>query len=197
MTILSSVLMLLTGLIALLSVFTQILAGSRGRPLLISGRDFSSYVCLSTAGLALFLVGWARVGFGPTPWMVLAVGPWMVGMIRLVQMHRSARFAPRACECCGFSMVRMTEGERFLSRRQRIEEKLHARHYDLWVCTCGHREMYVYPGTSGTLFRRCPACAVSAVYDISQTVTAEGVFVEHRCAACDTHFKFMGPPEVF
>lgn len=115
----------------------------------------------------------------------LAAG-WMIAMIRLVQLYRSARHTPRCCEECGFKMVRMGRGERFLTKAQVIEEKLQSREYDLWVCTCGHRELFVYAGKRSTVFQKCTTCSVTAMYGVRQVATVDGIYLDTHCAACDT-----------
>jgi hypothetical protein len=177
--------MMLTGVITLLSVTAQILSATRGRALLITLTDMMTYVCLSTAGMGLFASGLAKIFHGGHWWMAVPIVAWTILMIRLVSIYRGSRFAPRRCRCCGFVMVRLSEEERFLSKQQKIEEKLRSREYDLWVCTCGHREMYRYNGKQGLHFKKCPSCAVHAVYATRETITPKGIYIDTHCAFCD------------
>lgn len=181
--------MVLTGLATLFSVATQVTSGLRGRPLLIKATDFITYVCLSTAGIGFFLSGMASLFHGGRWWMAIPAVVWGLGITRLFQMYKNARYSPRCCEACGFSMVRMGRGERFLNKAQKIEEKLLSREYDLWVCTCGHRQLFVYPGVRGALFQKCRTCSVTAAYGVKETVTPQGIYIDTHCAACDSHVQ--------
>jgi hypothetical protein len=184
MWVILSILMMLTGVVTLLSVAAQIVSATRGRALLITMTDMMTYVCLSMAGMGLLVSGLAKIFHGAPLWIAVPVAAWLVLMGRLVLTYRNARFAPRKCRCCGFGMVRL-EGERFLNKTQKFEEKLKSREYDLWVCTCGHREIYRYGGRQELHFKKCPSCAVHAVYATRETVTPQGIYIDTHCAFCD------------
>lgn len=124
--------------------------------------------------------------------LVFGAGGLVIAAIRY--WANTFRYKPRVCPKCSQLMSRISDPKdefRFFNSAQAFEEKLEARDFDVWTCTCGTVKIDEYEGRQSSKFHRCKRCAVRAEFLSSHarvrepTYEAAGLEKNHyKCMAC-------------
>ena len=89
--------------------------------------------------------------FFPLLWVVFSFVLWTM---------RRMRNEKRICSRCQSKMHKMSEKEEdaYLDSTQQVEERLHTRDYDVWVCSCGMVSIENYRGRKYDRYHICSKC---------------------------------------
>lgn len=80
------------------------------------------------------------------------------------------------CSCgCEMKLLSEKEEDEFLNHTQQLEETLHSRDYDVWLCPqCGQTRIYCYEENSS--YTICPVCHAKTFSKLSEEMIHTGVF---------------------
>ena len=95
---------------------------------------------------------------------------------RLKNIRHEKIFCP-----CGSEMKLLSEKQEdeFLTHTQQLEETLHSRDYDVWLCTsCGRTEIYCYEENSP--YEICPVCHAKTYGVIAEQMIHTGILSQHN-----------------
>ena len=106
---------------------------------------------------------------------------------RLNKIRKEKIFCSSGCE---MKLLSEKEEDEFLNHTQQLEETLHSRDYDVWLCPqCGQTRIYCYEENSS--YTVCPVCHAKTFAKISEEMIHTGVFRQrnilrttYRCKNC-------------
>ncbi len=97
------------------------------------------------------------------------------------------------CDCgANIRLLSEQEEDKYLNKKQQLEETLHSRDYDVWLCdNCGQVNVYCYEQSDK--YEQCPKCNVKAYSKISEEIihdanSQEILRTTYKCKSCSyTH----------